>query len=165
MTDKKTHSRKLPRAERAKLEAAAAPYIDAMTRVARGAHPEVAAVAAGLARDSFSDSAGKGYARQREAKHECLLVQLVAEAGHRDWRAAAWLLERGYSERWRRPEDRPDPIAALVAELGDETNALAWLRNAARAIELRIAARGNARVQLAPAPPHESRDEKGGQTE
>jgi hypothetical protein len=41
------------------------------------------------------------------------LLALVAQGAQRNWRAAAWLLERGHPERWalrpREPDERPAP--------------------------------------------------------
>jgi hypothetical protein len=44
------------------------------------------------------------------AEHEAILVaQLGRAAAKGSWRAAAWLLERAYPERWALPHDRPAP--------------------------------------------------------
>ena len=50
------------------------------------------------------------------ATDEVVLVAQVAAAAKSNWRAAAWILERRYPERWarvRRPvEDEPTPPAS-----------------------------------------------------
>jgi hypothetical protein len=53
-----------------------------------------------------------GFAR---ATDELRLVGLVAAEARRTWRAAAWLPERRYSDRWapirRRPDGELEPVA------------------------------------------------------
>lgn len=49
-----------------------------------------------------------------EATSEVRLVGLVAKAGSTNWRAAAWLLERRYQERWtpqRADRDALPPVS------------------------------------------------------
>ncbi len=60
---------------------------------------------------------------QARGEHEAILVgQLARAASKGSWRAAAWLLERSFPERWGPPEQRgapgpaprvPDELAAL----------------------------------------------------
>jgi hypothetical protein len=58
---------------------------------------------------------------QARAEAEVRHVSLVTKAGERQWRAAAFMLERGAPERWGRPQprgqdgeaaERPEPAAA-----------------------------------------------------
>lgn len=57
-------------------------------------------------------AAGKAEELLQRVLDERRLTALVAAAGKGNWRAAAWLLERRYPERWgpvRRPETEPAP--------------------------------------------------------
>jgi hypothetical protein len=61
-----------------------------------------------------------------QALAEPRLVAWIAKASRSNWRAAAWLLERTYPERWaattrqRRPDEdphgQPDPFAEFVVD-------------------------------------------------
>lgn len=81
---------------------------------------EIAAAAAGIAESSFfawmdrGEEAETGMYRefydaveQARAEAEALQVQRISLAANNgNWQAAAWLLERRYSERWAKPADR-----------------------------------------------------------
>ena len=100
--------------------------------IAAGVSGAEAAAAAGVPRTSFYRwMAAGGELRDRveraRAQSEAVLVVRIARAAERgSWRAAAWLLERRYPERWARPADRPlarepvgkDPFADIVATGG-----------------------------------------------
>jgi hypothetical protein len=62
----------------------------------------------------ITDTSGLAEAVER-ATDETRLVAIVAAESRRTWRAAAWLLERRYPERWgpmrRRPDDELEPVA------------------------------------------------------
>lgn len=49
------------------------------------------------------------------AKGEAHNVEAIAEAAGEDWRAAAWMLERQFPDRWGRPSQRPSPGGQPVA--------------------------------------------------
>jgi hypothetical protein len=49
---------------------------------------------------------------------EAVLIDRVL-AGGPDWRAAAWLLERGYPDRWGRPSRRVEAPAPVPSTGGD----------------------------------------------
>lgn len=92
-----------------------------------GNYPDVAARSAGVHRSTFyrwlsrGDPDGKKASdgryrafrdsvEQASAEAETRDVTLIAEAGEKDWRAAAWRLERKHSARWaRRPSAQADP--------------------------------------------------------
>lgn len=81
---------------------------------------EVAAAAAGISEASFfawmdrGEEADTGIYRefydaieQARAESEALQVERISRAANNgSWQAAAWLLERRYSERWAKPADR-----------------------------------------------------------
>ena len=86
----------------------------------RGSFPSTAAEAAGVPKQTFSDWMRKG-ARQRRgiykefyervleamAEGEIRALGKVQAAADRDWKAAAWLLERRFRARWARQTDPP----------------------------------------------------------
>jgi hypothetical protein len=137
-------------------------YVNAaLGRVLAGAPADIAFDAAGvdpkfleLVRDS---PPLKAHVRRREALHECAMVELVATAARRDWRAAAWLLERQHPERWARPEARADPLTVLIEMLGTSARALGWMREKVPLLEARVAAE---RVTVEPA--NDGEDRNGG---
>lgn len=88
-----------------------------------GSHVESAAQLAGIAARTFhrwmergdptrKDARDARYRRFREqveqarAEAETRNVAIVAQAAQTDWKAAAWLLERTYPERWARASQR-----------------------------------------------------------
>ena len=104
-----------------------------------GAYLHVAARAVGIRRETLADWMRRG--REGDAPFAELLTQIeeaqaagevrnvatVANAARENWQAAAWLLERGYPERWGRvstrlrlpdkpPEEQatPPPASALT---------------------------------------------------
>lgn len=60
--------------------------------------------------------------REAELESRASLIRTILEARYRDWRAAAWLLERRWPEEWGR-QDRLRQPAATDAEglVGEET--------------------------------------------
>jgi transposase len=97
-----------------------------------GNYLETALAAAGVARSTFYDWMDRGdpdgtaaadepFRAFRErvdharAEGEARNVALVARAAATDWKAAAWMLERQFPERWsrtqQRPADTPPPAA------------------------------------------------------
>jgi hypothetical protein len=112
--------------------------VKALGLVQNGAHPQLAAAAAeALPQDLARVSA---LVQRLEAGHEFNLMRMVDRAAERDWRAAAWLLERRYPERWARREHTADPIE-LLQTLGNDEKALAWMREVMPKLEARIAAK------------------------
>jgi hypothetical protein len=64
---------------------------------------------------------GSRRADLRRAEHEGILVaQLGRAAARGSWRAAAWMLERQYPERWALPADPPAPEDADGVDALDE---------------------------------------------
>jgi hypothetical protein len=55
------------------------------------------------------------------------LVGLIAREAARSWRAAAWLLERRYPERWAASRERVDEAAPTLEQI-DELARLRALR-------------------------------------
>ena len=114
--------------------------------IERGANIEAAAVAAGVAHSTVCEWLARGEGRhprpstpdleafaaavrKAEAAFECALVARINEAatddGGRDWRAAAWLLERRFPDRWGR-RTRAE-VATTVQASGSAAAALAAL--------------------------------------
>jgi hypothetical protein len=63
-----------------------------------------------------------------EAEGELANLQAIIEAGKRDWRARAWLLERRHPERWGKREFHEgsgpgEPIRIVVEYVGDQGEA------------------------------------------
>jgi transposase len=102
-----------------------------------GNYIEVAVATVGLGRRTFYDWLERGeptgtaakdkpfrdFREQVElakAEGEARNVAIVAKAAAEDWKAAAWMLERQFPERWARTTQRPvaDPMTA-GAEGGD----------------------------------------------
>jgi hypothetical protein len=73
----------------------------------------------------ISDGSGLAEAVERATSETRLTGLVAAEAGRGNWRAAAWILERRYPDRWapirRRPDGElevvDDPMFAEVDEL------------------------------------------------
>jgi hypothetical protein len=94
--------------------------IDTLARVLHaGVALDVAAEAIGLDRHTLEAWLRKGsrapHGRYRElhtavvrarAEGEARHVAIIAAAARENWQAAAWLLERGYPERWARLSQR-----------------------------------------------------------
>lgn len=104
-----------------------------------GGYVETAAAAAGVSRRAFYEWMERGVAdgvdpvnepyrafrrsvEQALAEGETINVALVATAARKDWRAAAWLLERSHPGRWAGPRGRALalPEGADPAEGADE---------------------------------------------
>jgi hypothetical protein len=101
--------------KKARLEQSPEPLrslVRAMDLIQKGASAELAAAAYDL--PSAERARLQQVTRQLEARKEFNLMQLIATAAERDWRAAAWLLERRFPEQWSRQVERPDPDAALT---------------------------------------------------
>jgi hypothetical protein len=103
-----------------------------------GAYVHVAARAAGISRQTFADwlQRGQGDAaldepyrelrervEQARAEGEARNVARIAAAAVEDWRAAAWLLERQYPDRWGRPSTRVRPAELEPAPIEEELEA------------------------------------------
>jgi transposase len=92
---------------------------DLVLLLAAGASPARAAAAVGVGERSVTRWLRDGL-RERviearaaspetaEALSEARLVVLIARAAVHDWKAAAWLLERRYPERWARRREADD---------------------------------------------------------
>ena len=103
--------------------------------VRRGSPPEMAALAAGVPLHTFRSwlrlATEGSHAHERfrvaieSAEAECIagLAARVHEAGKRDWRADAHLLERRAREHFGRgpSEDAGDKLVALVVEVAERT--------------------------------------------
>ena len=81
-----------------------------------GSYVNIAASAVGIGERTFYDWMAKGKEGKKpyvqfsqaieKAKGECetlLLSKLMKAIDQGDWKAAAWMLERKYTERWGRP--------------------------------------------------------------
>lgn len=103
-----------------------------------GGYVETAAAAAGVARATFHAWIERGgaegtkaedapYREFRErielarAEGEAHNVELIAKAATKDWKAAAWMLERQFPERWAGPIGRR--TAALLGDPEDPPGA------------------------------------------
>lgn len=101
--------------------------------VRKGAPPDVAAAVAGVAlrtwyhwrqqgRDGVEPYASlEADVQQAEAEQEINYVARIAEAGQKDWKANAWLLERSKPQRWaaNREPERMDERRPVPAWTGD----------------------------------------------
>lgn len=113
--------------------------------LARGGYAETAAVAAGISKATFYEWMGRGdpagskkvdepyrvfrlKIEEARAQGESVRVQQVAAAAaDGEWRAAAWMLEREFPDRWGGPRARnvspavhPDDFAAGEASAGSD---------------------------------------------
>jgi transposase len=105
-----------------------------------GGYVETAAAVAGITKRTFYGWMARGDATgtkavdapyrafrervdQARAEAESRNVAIIATAAAKDWKAAAWLLERQAPERWGRPIARPDD-APHVAPSTDPLDAL-----------------------------------------
>jgi hypothetical protein len=89
--------------------------------LAAGATVEVARVASGIDQeelDRWRAGEGAGVVEQTRATFEAKLVALLAREAANNWQTAAWLLERGFPERWARLSQRDkaegEPVFAEV---------------------------------------------------
>jgi len=86
----------------------------------QGAFPSAAAEASGVPRQTFSDWMRRGSQQKRGIYHELYLrvmeamaegelraLEQVQAAAEKDWKAAAWILERRYRSRWARQVEPP----------------------------------------------------------
>jgi hypothetical protein len=64
----------------------------------------------------------------QQALAEPRLVAYLAHAARSNWRAAAWLLERRYPERWGAGEREPEPLVPGEADPFREVDQLAERR-------------------------------------
>lgn len=110
------------------------------TMIRAGTSVTVACEAAGISRETFYQWLKRGESRAaKDAAHrefrerissaraeaEARAVTIIATAAREDWRAAAWLLERSFPERWGSSAERerlnekpkadapPDPFAEV----------------------------------------------------
>lgn len=113
--------------------------LDAVTA---GATLKIAAEAAGVSYDTLKKWIARGEhgherpaykeyvefaqkVRQAQAKGEVGLIARVRKASEENWSAAAWLLERGHSERWGRKQQitvkelSNDQIISLLTQDSD----------------------------------------------
>ena len=121
------------------------PAIEALKK---GATYKLAAQAAGVSPTAFYKYLGKGrqglrpwvefYKRVQEAEQERadFMLQRIEEGSRKDWRAAAWLLERRYSYRKNSPLDEipkeaPPVITDAPALLRQQINDLQQAATAA----------------------------------
>ncbi len=87
----------------------------------QGAFPSAAAEASGVPRQTFSDWMRRGSQQKRGIYHELYLrvmeamaegelraLEQVQAAAEKDWKAAAWILERRYRSRWARTVEPPE---------------------------------------------------------
>ena len=65
---------------------------------------------------------------QARAHGEASLVATVRREAEGNWQAAAWLLERGYPDRWARLSQRTPPKGERPADPFDEVDELASRR-------------------------------------
>ena len=86
----------------------------------QGAFPSAAAEASGVPRQTFSDWMRRGAQQRRGVYHELYVkvmaamsegelraLEQVQAAAEKDWKAAAWLLERRFRARWARQVETP----------------------------------------------------------
>jgi len=91
----------------------------------QGNHLEVAAALGGLSREDVYKWMKRGLAepegdygqfakdvKAAMAEAEVRSVQVIAEAAERDWKAAAWMLERRAPARWGRPSQESVDLTA-----------------------------------------------------
>jgi len=91
----------------------------------QGNHLEVAAALGGLSREDVYKWMKRGLAepegdygqfakdvKAAMAEAEVRSVQVIAEAAERDWKAAAWMLERRAPNRWGRPSQESVDLTA-----------------------------------------------------
>jgi hypothetical protein len=109
--------------------------------VQAGGYMESAAAAAGISRRALfewlarGDPAGsnpddepyrefRAAVDRAKAEAEARHVVLISSAASKDWKAAAWLLERQNPERWARPTQRPDDVTPRSTPDTDPLDAL-----------------------------------------
>jgi hypothetical protein len=122
-----------------------ADVVDQVVEILRfGGYAETAIAAAGISKRTFqrwlergdpegTKKADEPYRRFREqieqamAEGEASIVQLIRAAAQRDWKAAAWLLERRQPDKWAGPRGRgitssihPDDFAAGEQSTGQQ---------------------------------------------
>lgn len=117
--------------------------IEALFRA--GNYTVTVCAAAGVARSTFNGwmKRGEGAAEpyrgfrvavdQARAVGEARNVAQIAQAAAKDWKAAAWLLERSAPDRWARParkDDDPQPAQAPATKTASVLDELARRRRA-----------------------------------
>ena len=133
-----------------KLDAESAERIISVLKI--GGYVETAAAVAGVSKQSFfnwmerGDPAGKKAAdapfrefreqvEKARAEGESRNVALIARAAAKDWKAAAWMLERQHPDRWAGPRGRTirglaDPDAPSLDSGNDDGG---WVDDQVRA--------------------------------
>jgi len=101
-----------------------------LAAIRAGSHPSVACEAVGIGKRTLARWMSRGLTGKKgdeqfaelrakieraRGEAEARSVAQIARAAADDWRAAAWLLERGFPDRWGRPAER-ERIIEVPAE-------------------------------------------------